>query len=197
MEKEKHITDMKLIADFIGLTWNVNEFESFFEHTFMASYANLQYWDDMDSDFNIDPYKYLRFSTSWDWIMPVIEKIETLSFEVIFYKLGCMIKFPNKEHLPIATNADTKMKAVYDCILLFIKWHNSLEQTHHFIALVPMGGKYTGKMGQHSTHQKCIEDAAIWATERFKTQAIVVLAEGLNSFDNDTALTKYLEGLKK
>lgn len=63
----------------------------------------------------------------------------------------------------------------------------------HFIALVPMGGKFTGKIGQHSTMQANIKDAKEWAAGRFTGDIVVVPADGVNSFDTDTALSKYLE----
>lgn len=71
------------------------------------------------------------------------------------------------------------------------------DKMHHFIVLVPMGGKFIGRIGQHSTHQKCVEDAERWATERFNPQAVVVLADEVNSLDTYAALTLYLDGINK
>ena len=64
----------------------------------------------------------LEFNNSWDWLMPVVDKIENLGFQVWIIKHKCIInKFP-KEIITIEKN--NKIDAVYQSIIKLIKWHN-------------------------------------------------------------------------
>lgn len=66
----------------------------------------------------------------------------------------------------------------------------------HFIALVKMGGKYTGRIGQHSTQQPCESDAITWANNRFNRKAVIVdmaKHDNANSLPNEVAEKLYNE----
>lgn len=68
----------------------------------------------------------------------------------------------------------------------------------HFLALVPMGGEYTGKIGQHSTMQETFADATEWANGRFSRPFVIVEMEhGQDSLDTDTAIAEYNKAQKK
>lgn len=65
--------------------------------------------------------KYLRYETSWDWLMPVVEKIELLGTRIVIYD--------NKAHIESHDLANdeqfygsegTKIGATYDCVFKFI-----------------------------------------------------------------------------
>lgn len=70
----------KLIAEFMGVNFKVNEFEIDFNSPLYPKVltANNQYWDERDSDFDLNPYQFLRFKSSYDWLIPVVEKISNL-----------------------------------------------------------------------------------------------------------------------
>jgi hypothetical protein len=90
----------------------------------------------------------LEYHTSWDWLMPVVEKIQdveivknrvkrTAANVQIFYK-ACFIEYsPDEEsgddngEFKIQTKGDTKLEAVYKAVVEFIKWYNSQEQKQH------------------------------------------------------------------
>jgi len=76
----------------------------------------------------------LKFHSSWDWLMPVVEKIESLGFQ--FDILGRKLEFSNeriyciwlwddeqKIHIE-CPEADSKIEAVYLGGIEFIKWYN-------------------------------------------------------------------------
>lgn len=78
----------------------------------------------------------LDYHASWDWLMPVVEKIEVLllRFEIAEYE--CYLSWQgvepdDKNHMawlekfsPISSEGYSKMVAVYLCIIQFIKWFN-------------------------------------------------------------------------
>ena len=71
-------------------------------------------------EFHIDEMLY---HTSWDWLMPVVEKIENIAidedvfYDVLMHGLECSIGH-------VCNVGQTKMEAVYKSVLEFIKQHN-------------------------------------------------------------------------
>lgn len=73
----------------------------------------------------------LNFHKSWDWLMPVVEKIEGL------YYYGHLTKnthdgrhymsFITKDCDTVAYSSpgQTKIESVYKAVVIFIEWHNS------------------------------------------------------------------------
>lgn len=89
----------------------------------------------------------LKYHTSWDWLMPVIERVETVEMNdgtlyrtaadvKIFYR-ACIIEYlPDEEsgdlcenETTIQTQGETKLEAAYKAIYQFIAWLNN--QNHH------------------------------------------------------------------
>jgi|SRR6478736_7922342 len=68
----------------------------------------------------------LQYDKSWDWLMPVVEKIEQLlpddSIITIEHK-RCYIPTIYNE-ITIEGNADTKLRATYNAVIGFIRWYN-------------------------------------------------------------------------
>lgn len=46
---------------------------------------------------------------------------------------------------------------------------------YDFTALVPMGGEHEGKIALHSTKQRTIEEAEMWAKGRFSRLSVIIL----------------------
>jgi len=80
----------------------------------------------------------LRYHLSWEWIMPVIEKIEQLykksfpnneDFKRIFFEEK---KLPNAEFMNvIALPLSTSIDEVYKEVIKFITWYNNKKETHN------------------------------------------------------------------
>ena len=92
----------------------------------------------------------LQYHTSWDWLMPVVEKIESMQWigvNKIYVQISdksCSIwtYFDVKEFLrltgddknedgkyKVKITADTKIKATWLAIIDFIKWYNIHKQS--------------------------------------------------------------------
>jgi hypothetical protein len=91
--------DNKLLAEFMGKEWH----NSFFAGVSIISPSNITY----------------KFDTDWNWLMQVVEKIESL---------GCRVEIINSTSKiePIITHSEyiTKIEAVYNACVEFVKWYN-------------------------------------------------------------------------
>lgn len=104
------IEDNKLIAAFMGLRLNTKIF-------------NGDAWLDGKNVLH-----ELKYDTSFDWIIPVVEKIENLGFSFITKNEGSYIeKWHYKAKIiPHFSNiGETKMDGIYSVVIQFIKWYNN------------------------------------------------------------------------
>lgn len=68
----------------------------------------------------------LKFHSDWNWLMEVVEKIESLGFEFIITTFEIMIDKHREtivRNLPVV-DKKTKIEAVYTACVEFIKWYN-------------------------------------------------------------------------
>ena len=86
----------------------------------------------------IFPPDKLGYNVYWNWLMPVVEKIETVKipeykgFTFDIKRNYCAIYchyFDRHDgaiyQTPYGSNPETKIKAVYDGVIAFIKWYNA------------------------------------------------------------------------
>lgn len=79
-------------------------------------------------------WEFLQFDTSWDWLMPVVEKIEARERTLInIYGDGTKIWVDDKDGNELfATtqhgNKDHKIGHVYRAVVEFIKWFETREE---------------------------------------------------------------------
>lgn len=98
--------------------------------------TNIRYkwqFDIIDSKYKNVWYgeKNLKFNTSWNWLMPVIDKIESFTDDLnqcrynveIEQCFVCIIDNHNSEDI-IELDADKKIDAVYQAVVEFIKFYN-------------------------------------------------------------------------
>lgn len=110
------------------------EFEGFvFTNDDPAAYPNGYYYNPDEGYHTLGECK---FNTSWDWIMPVVEKIELLGYDtriggVTLIKDGVQSKLNYAETESIIgdtisyCNGTTKIESVWLAVVEFIKWKNS------------------------------------------------------------------------
>ena len=110
----------KLIAEFMGYNHIMSVEYKIPRHNRMVPFQHAIKWEFFWSDF----FKYdeLKFHESWDWLMPVVEKIESLNYRVSITEFATNI---NDERLKISQwqNSD-KMINTYKAVIEFIQWHN-------------------------------------------------------------------------
>ena len=114
----------KLIAEFM---YPDNQYSTYYieEHTFIECiYGNYDYHD----TFTIDEMKY---HSSWDWLMPIVEKIEEVnvvaSFQIEQPTIYIWASSENStfEDIEIEIFNKTKIEAVHQAVVEFIKWYNT------------------------------------------------------------------------
>ena len=121
---ERLIKNNKLIADFIGAskTSNCKDNEMFIPSQTICRIDTIE----------LGKGHILKFHKSWDWLMPVVEKIESefCSSNIHYYSAGMMKQAYVVEFLGYNIDYDnsqydkSKIKAVYKAVIKFIKWYN-------------------------------------------------------------------------
>ena len=95
----------KLIAEFMGL------------HTIVET-NGVTFKDNNTGEIHL-----INYNTEWNWLMEVVEKIESLGYRIEIVKHICRIYLSNKETIIISENTP-KIEAVYIACVEFIKWYN-------------------------------------------------------------------------
>lgn len=145
MTKQQIIKNNKLIAEFDGwatywnhpymnkhLKWHQNCFKDFIRYTQpKQKYYKDYLWELGNNEvFAYRRISFLRYNISWDWLMPVIEKIESLQFRFEIAKNEyCIKQFiegkPYKEILyQYGYSEKSKIERIYLGVIDFIKWYN-------------------------------------------------------------------------
>ena len=114
------LEDNKIIAEF--LDWEFDDLSETFETPFLKLVDPHAFGDEQFScklqDFE------LEFHSDWNWLMLVVEKIESLGYRIEIVKHICRIYLSNKETIIISENIP-KVEAVYNACVEFIKWYNN------------------------------------------------------------------------
>ena len=117
-------TDNELIAEFMGMSSFKTEHDTFWHPNEKCTPENWKY-----HSLDLDNF----YPKSWDWLMPVVDKIESTPFSNFLYSSpgywvvidgdSCEIK---EDKLTIITKSKgvSKIDAVYKAVVEFIKWYN-------------------------------------------------------------------------
>lgn len=74
------------------------------------------------------PIECFQYHSSWNWLMPVVEKIESLKFWVENRYTYVAIGKKDHENSIISNSFsslhNTKIEAIYKTVVQFIKWYN-------------------------------------------------------------------------
>ena len=71
--------------------------------------------------------RHPKYDTDWNWLMPVVKKIESLGYRVTIVRHICRIDLTEESKLIISEDIK-KIEAVYTACLEFIKWYNRQNQ---------------------------------------------------------------------
>lgn len=114
-------TDNELIAEFMGMPTIPDPARN-----------NELKWDFQGSNkliFCISSHE-LKYRTSWDWLMPVVEKIESLGHDTningftLTKSHRCSIEHKDFGYHQFSHNAQTKIEAVYKAVIQIIEWYD-------------------------------------------------------------------------
>lgn len=115
---EEIIEGNKLIAEFVGVPawksyWNKEDNSDWYD-TQKLKNASIK-----GVNTGSGSTKYLYFDSSWDWLMPVVEKIHTMEEYTEEYAAEQVIYAPILQAIPLYG-----IKGVWDEVVEFIKWYN-------------------------------------------------------------------------
>lgn len=122
MTNEEIIEGNKLIAEFMGGKFRKSKDKNTLNKYFDLKDKGYFYYENE-----------IRYHTSWDWIMPVLEKIEQIGCIIeISYSLVCMCRICviGKKHekaFNIINDNNGGLEpiiAIYKSVVEFIKWYN-------------------------------------------------------------------------
>lgn len=133
MDENEIIACNKLIAEFMGGIYETNPAD-------LKPYSDRIVIDGKEYKTKPDKitHNYLKYDCSWNWLMPVVEKIETLtmanwnivSFKTQISKNSFVIFSEYKDSVDgIIYQTDpftkpSKLEATYNGVVEFIKWYN-------------------------------------------------------------------------
>ena len=117
------IENNKLIAEF--LDWEFDDLSETFETTFLKLVEPQAFGDEQFSC-KLQVFE-LDFNSDWNWLMEVVEKIESLNYVFEIKITWCRIKqIENGNVIVLRWEEDkTKIEAVYNACVEFIKWYNN------------------------------------------------------------------------
>lgn len=100
----------------------------------IADFMNQKFPDDYRIDSTYIDREYgnisCNYHSSWNWLMPVVEKIESLGGDVVIYYRSCSIMVKEKYYndLSQSTSDFNKIYSTYKAVVKFIKWYSSQPQ---------------------------------------------------------------------
>jgi hypothetical protein len=114
----------KLIAEFMGGLFNKHSNKYGIGN---AEYITIGKLNNVVKAINHYDIIDLKYHTDWNWLMEVVEKIESLEntrfdFQINQYNVR-IYDHENIEFI-VELNRDTKIEATYNACVEFIKWYN-------------------------------------------------------------------------
>ncbi len=107
----------KLIAEFMGVKPVDNWFDGFELYKAGLPFAYGTMGNGTDE---------LKFKSSWDWLMPVIEKIDSTILETDVISIEHNITYIEnyKYEMTITGEGKNRLEACYNAVCEYITWHN-------------------------------------------------------------------------
>jgi len=122
--------DNRLIAEFMG-KYNVHDTNGHWEcnncgHQWSAILEDNEV-PIIHSDCKPDIINLAKYHISWDWLMPVVEKIESLGYSYDRINADIFINTQKGENVipnPMDGNIMTMLQKTYKAVVEFITWYN-------------------------------------------------------------------------
>lgn len=123
MKTEEFTNGNKLIAEFMGVApkWNTWSKKWVYNDGFFCYISNT---DREKLLYQME--EHFKYSVSWDWLMPVVEKIEALGYDVEIGSQHVRIHNGQDDGFNIDSwNSGSKMEAVFAECVEFAKWYKN------------------------------------------------------------------------
>lgn len=79
-------------------------------------------------DTNAKDIHEIKYNSSWDWLMPVVEKIDSMGYNVQISRISCKISKILETEKPIISLAcgdiSQKIELCFTSIISFLEWYN-------------------------------------------------------------------------
>ena len=126
IQEQQIIEGNKLIAEFMGgeRHWLNGMKEPFTDDTIWGYYDVGVNIISTYSGRPIALVNDLKYHTSWDWLMPVVEKIESLGYEVL---IGKNLYRENSHHCMIHNQGDSIYYELEDSVKIVAVWKTIVE----------------------------------------------------------------------
>lgn len=133
--QEQILEGNKLIAEFMGA-------ELMSDTSLIDDDPKMKYWmykDPIHHKSRIHAADKIRYHTSWDWLMPVVEKIEGIEVDGYngAWKLNLdpwevqFIDYTDESHDSVVSitrsDFDTLIEATWQAVVQFIQWFNNTQ----------------------------------------------------------------------
>ncbi len=121
MKEEEIVESNKLIAEFMGIELFSNN--TFTEALLICSALDLPvnpctHFNNTQETVYLNEFK---FNKSWDWLLPVISKIEELGYLVTMVGFNCYI---DGDNFAFRSKTYNKLQSAFETIIEFITWYN-------------------------------------------------------------------------
>lgn len=133
MSEQEILKGNKLIAEFIGAVYIRRE-DLFDDHIIEEFIYNNNHPISKQIPKVTENLYHLRYHLSWDWLMPVVEKIEEMKnennviYEVILGRYSMVINPHCNLQKMFHHESESKIHAAFQTIVEFIKWYNSCQK---------------------------------------------------------------------
>lgn len=117
----------KIIAEFLG--WKNHLKNGSTTKVFLNNKEYIQDWEyiNEEKELLITPIE-MKFHNDWNWLMEVVEKIESLDGNIHICNNDVFVHFPKRCRKLIRVNGErlkiNRIEAVYNACVTFIEWYN-------------------------------------------------------------------------
>lgn len=110
----QHIEELKLIAEFRGLVLNTKDF------------PKTPYYEDSNKKFIGYPDSLTYFTSSWEILMEVVEKIESMDYGFKMCRKVVEVYIDSTKEVIIKTKEKSRKESLFKAVVEFIKYYNQI-----------------------------------------------------------------------
>jgi hypothetical protein len=132
IETETYKTN-KLIIEYLNVKETISYYDSYGKKTSVFKIELPYYKSKVYSSPNLSYDNFLlnaKYHKNWNWLMPVVEKIEEDGYEFNIYDKKCELVFgENYKIEDITFDEGSKLASTYKAAVSYIQWKNEVEKS--------------------------------------------------------------------